>query len=414
LLLGIEDPALRTMVLPHVQDIGNYAGEDLDKWSELRKILLQQSAPQHWRHALVTEWLGSLSQGNKPVLSYITGARHWTTILTMMLPGGQISEPLLAMLLSALSHQSIATKLEHFSWAQEKLSETIAVLQLAEARCRPGYNTVQVTKIDNAQAEPAATSEQPARPEHNTAVMKVLQSLGPQTNSAAVEFLSVLKRLEQEEQADQDWLSPKREEQRPWTLPTQIVASIKMLLAELRKMKWAGTLRDVHERAGISERIFDDRMSKRQCTMCGSAEHFLYACPDAQPYKAAFTMEARNGGRQADDGAVRTRQQRYLPPSPLPHDQHLGQTPPQQLSPNQVARDMHIGAARDARFRHEQGSRNVGGGQAKRAELNYDNFQDSEAVGGLLSDDDVYDSVSSADFQTSPQHQGGSGNVHRG
>ena len=244
--------------------------------------------------------------------------------------------------------------------------------------------------------------------------MKVLQSLGPQTNSAAVEFLSVLKRLEQEEQADQDWLSPKQEEQRPWPLPSQIVASIKMLLAELRKMKWAGTLRDVHERAGISERIFDDRMSNRQCTMCGSAEHFLYSCPDAQPYKAAFTTAARNGGRQADDGAVRTRQQRYLPPPPPPHDQHLGQTPPQQLSPSQVARDMHIGAARDARFKREQGSRNVGGGQAKRAELNYDNFQDSEAAGGFLSDDDAYDSASSTDFQTSPQHQGGSGNVRRG
>ncbi len=32
----------------------------------------------------------------------------------------------------------------------------------------------------------------------------------------------------------------------------------------------------------------------------------------------------------------------------------------------------------------------------------------------LLSDDDAYDSVSSADFQTPPQHQGGSGNVRRG
>ena len=225
------------------------------------------------------------------------------------------------------------------------------VLQLAEARCRPGYNTVQVTKLDHAQAEPEATAEQPVRPEHNTAVMKVLQSLGPQTNSAAVEFLTVLKRLEQEEQAEQDWLSPKfsREEQRPWPLPAQIVASVKMLLAELRKMKWTGTLQDVHERAGISERTFDDRMSKRQCTMCGSAEHFFYACPDAQPYKTSFTVAARKGGRQPDDGSFRTRQQRYLDPPQQgrAHDQHLGQAPPQQLSPNQLAHDTYIGATRD-------------------------------------------------------------------
>ena len=90
----------------------------------------------------------------------------------MILPAGQLfSEPLLAMLLSALSHQSIATKLQQFSWAPEKLSDTLAVLHLAEARCRPGYNTVQVTTLDHAQAEPEATAEQPARPEHSTAAV---------------------------------------------------------------------------------------------------------------------------------------------------------------------------------------------------------------------------------------------------
>ncbi len=158
LLLGIEEPHLRAMVIPHVQDIGKYAGDDMDKWSELRKILLQKFAPHHWRHALATEWLNSLSQGNKPVHSYIASARHWTTILTMMLPDGQISEPFLAMLLSALSHQAIATELEQFSWAPEKLSATLAVLHLAEARCRPGYNTVYVTTLDHDQTVPVALS----------------------------------------------------------------------------------------------------------------------------------------------------------------------------------------------------------------------------------------------------------------
>jgi hypothetical protein len=38
--------------------------------------------------------------------------------------------------------------------------------------------------------------------------MKVLQTLGPQTNLAAVEFLNVLKRLERDEHAVQDWISP--------------------------------------------------------------------------------------------------------------------------------------------------------------------------------------------------------------
>jgi hypothetical protein len=88
-----------------------------------------------------------------------------------------------------------------------------------------------------------------------------------------------------------------------------------MIIAELRKMKWAGTLRDVHERTGVSEDTFENRIRNRQCTMCGSTEHFFYACPRAQSYKGIFTTAARAGGRQADGGGTRTRQQRYLEPA---------------------------------------------------------------------------------------------------
>ena len=55
----------------------------------------------------------------------------------------------------------------------------------------------------------------------------------------------------------------------------------------------------------------------------------------------------------------------------------------------------------------------------KRVELtypmdrSYENFQDSDAAGGIWSDDDAFNSASSDDIRTSPQ-QGGSGNVHRG
>jgi hypothetical protein len=181
--------------------------------------------------------------------------------------------------------------------------------------------------------------------------MQVLQTLGPQTNSAAVEFLNVLKRLERDEQAGQDWLSPNWTEQEAWPLPhpAQIVASVKMIIAELRKMKWAGTLRDVHERTGVSEDTFDNRMRNRQCTMCGSSEHFFYACPRAQPYKGLFTAAARAGGRQAVGGGTRTRQQRYL--EPAGRETQPAQVQPQERSPNQLARDMHIRAAGNERLK---------------------------------------------------------------
>ena len=169
-----------------------------------------------------------------------------------------------------------------------------------------------------------------------------------------MEFLNVLKRLERDEQARQDWLSPNWTEQEVWPLPhpAQIVASVKMIIAELRKMKWAGTLRDVHERTGVSEDTFDNRMRNRQCTMCGSTEHFFYACPQAQPYKGTFTAAARAGGRQAGGDGTRTRQQRYL--EPAGRENQPAQVQPQDRSPNQLARDMHIRVAGNERLKRER------------------------------------------------------------
>jgi hypothetical protein len=81
---------------------------------------------------------------------------------------------------------------------QEKMSDTLPVRQLAEDWCLD-YNVVKVTKLDHTQAESEVTTEQPVRSEHNTTVMKVLQNLGPQTNSAIINFLNILKRLELDE-----------------------------------------------------------------------------------------------------------------------------------------------------------------------------------------------------------------------
>ncbi len=48
LLLGIQKVHLRDMVLPYVQDIGNYSAEGTDKWSELRRAFLYQNVSPHW------------------------------------------------------------------------------------------------------------------------------------------------------------------------------------------------------------------------------------------------------------------------------------------------------------------------------------------------------------------------------
>ena len=57
------------------------------------------------------------------------------------------------MLMSVLTHPSTPTKMQDISWSPEKVGDTLTVLQEAERRCRPDYNTVKVTKLDQTEQE---------------------------------------------------------------------------------------------------------------------------------------------------------------------------------------------------------------------------------------------------------------------
>jgi hypothetical protein len=418
-LLAGTHMSIKSTVHTFVMGTTNYSVEK-DKWCMLRQTLLEEYAPLQWRHALVSEWLNSLTQGNKPVSLYLANARHWSTIIALMLPNGQpLPQELLAMILAAQSHPSVAANLENFSWRPGSLPDTLAVLRLAEKRCSPEYNTAKAAKLDQGPGDSEPTLERPARTEQDTAVVKVMHTLGAQTNSAAIEFLKVLQHLDQAQHAETEWFSAVDE--CPLPFPTQVVASVKMILAELKRMRWGGTLQDVHEKAGVTHETFKTRMRNRECTMCGSAAHFFHACPQAQPYQAAFTAAAR-AGRQPPDEHMRSREQRHFDSAqhrtPGPHRGGGGWgsgPPPQERSPHQRARDQHIRAAGDQKFRREQRDTPGGAGQARRAEHSHHTEQltHQEHFSTFLSDDDEYDSNSSDGSPISLQRQGGSGNGRR-
>ena len=260
------------------------------------------------------------------------------------------------------------------------------------------------------------------RTEQDIAIVKVMQSLGPTSNTAAVDFLKILQHLDQEQHKEPEWFST--QEDRPLPYPAQIVASIKLIVAELKRMKWVGTLQDVHERAGVTQSTFEARMRNRECTMCGSAAHFYHACPQAQPYQEKFTAAARAGGQLIDDQHMRDRQQRLFDTaqhhlSAPPRGGGRGHPPPQERTPNQLARDMHIRSAGDQKFRRERWNHNGGAGQVRKAEhnrqseqvhLSHAYYQDADPYTSMLSDDDSYYSGSSNGIRTSPQQQGGPGN----
>ena len=110
-------------------------------------------------------------------------------------------------------------------------------------------------------------------------VMKVIQTLTPVSNSAALDMLEILHVLEQPEHSEQDLFSLEQTEQvtRPRPTPTQVVVNIRMIVGELRHMQWYGTLstlRDVHERVNVPHETFNHHMKSKLCTMCGNAEHF--------------------------------------------------------------------------------------------------------------------------------------------
>jgi hypothetical protein len=416
-LLAGTHVSIKSNVHTLVQGTTNYSVEK-DKWSMLRQTLLEEYAPLQWRHALVSEWLNSLTQGSKPVSLFLANARHWSTIIALMLPSPQpFPQELLATIIAAQSHPSVAANLESFSWKPGSLPDTLAVLRLAERRCKPDYNTAKAAKLDQGQGDSEPILEHPARTEQDTAVVKVMRTLGAQTNSAAIEFLKVLQHLDQAQHTETEWFSAVDE--CPLPSPVQVVASVKMILAELKRMRWGGTLQDVHEQAGVTHETFKTRMRNRECTMCGSAAHFFHACPQAQPYQAAFTTAAR-AGRQPTDEHMRSREQRYFDSAqhrtPGPHRGGGGGgpgQPPQERSPHQRARDQHIRAAGNQKFRREQRAGDAG--QARRAEHSHhtEKLTHQEYSPKFLSDDDEDYSYSSDGSPVSLQRQGGSGNGRR-
>ena len=129
LLRGVSEtvPYLKNQTQQHVQSM-IYETDADDKWGKLWKLLLKEYVPTHWRNALVTEWLNSFNQGSKPTSLYITGTHHWSPVMVMMLPHGQLSEPMLALLMSSFSHHEVAAKMQIFIWQPNKLNETLVVL----------------------------------------------------------------------------------------------------------------------------------------------------------------------------------------------------------------------------------------------------------------------------------------------
>jgi hypothetical protein len=226
---------------------------------------------------LVSEWLNSLTQGIKPVSLYLANTRHWSTIIALMPPNVQpLPQELLAMILTVQSHPSVATNLENFSWRSGSLPDTLAVLHLTEKRCSPEYNTGKAAQLDQGQGDSEPTLERPARTEQDTTVVKVMHTLGAQTNSAVIEFLKGLQHLDQAQHAETEWFSTVDE--CPLPFPTQVVTSVKMILVELKRIRWGGTLQDVHEKAGVIHETFKTHMCNREYTMCDSAAHFFHSC----------------------------------------------------------------------------------------------------------------------------------------
>ena len=89
-----------------------------------------------------------------------------------------------------------------------------------------------MAKLDNSQEGGHSAAERPSLTEQNTAVMKVLQTLDPSSNTTALDMLEILHALEQPERSEQDIFSLEQAEQltHPRPTPDQVVTSVKMIV----------------------------------------------------------------------------------------------------------------------------------------------------------------------------------------
>ena len=232
-------------------------GEGLP-WREIRKLVLNTFTPPDWWAQTLDLWRAAQKQGDRRGELWLHEFDHWMSVIQQCLPNHERALPahFEALLLrggvsikchNALLARSVGVNMSDPVLVRKRIKEVCSEAQDGLA----GETKKDKGELRRAAAEAAAQSTSAAREALATELGFANQAeLSSLTQGASI--AGVLKAIRTDRELE----------------------------AVCKRVHYSGAMADMFHNSGVTEAMFQERMHKMLCVLCGASDHRLYTCPN--------------------------------------------------------------------------------------------------------------------------------------
>ena len=279
---------------------GEQPGGEGIPWRKIRSLVLDTFSPPDWWAQTLELWRASQVQGSRPGHIWLNEFDHWMSVIQQCLPDHERALPdqfeakLLRGGVSIRCHNALLGRsvgVDMNDPVQVKTQIRLVCSEYADGLAGEKKDKGELRRAAADSAQAASSARETLATDLGFASQAELSAL---TQGASV--AGVLKAI----RTDRD------------------------LEAVCKRVHYSGAMADMLHNSGVTESMFQERMSKGQCVLCGATDHRLYTCPnysqsklDDLKAKAIQTTQVQMldrwaGERAADGDRFRSRESKLL------------------------------------------------------------------------------------------------------
>ena len=279
---------------------GEQPGGEGIPWRKIRSLVLDTFSPPDWWAQTLELWRASQVQGSRPGHIWLNEFDHWMSVIQQCLPDHERALPdqfeakLLRGGVSIRCHNALLGRsvgVDMNDPVQVKTQIRLVCSEYADGLAGEKKDKGELRRAAADSAQAASSARETLATELGFASQAELSAL---TQGASV--AGVLKAI----RTDRD------------------------LEAVCKRVHYSGAMADMLHNSGVTESMFQERMSKGQCVLCGATDHRLYTCPnysqsklDDLKAKVIQTTQVQMldrwaGERAADRDRFRSRESKLL------------------------------------------------------------------------------------------------------
>ena len=235
---------------------GEQPGGEGIPWRKIRSLVLDTFSPPDWWAQTLELWRASQVQGSRPGHIWLNEFDHWMSVIQQCLPDHERALPdqfeakLLRGGVSIRCHNALLGRsvgVDMNDPVQVKTQIRLVCSEYADGLAGEKKDKGELRRAAADSAQAASSARETLATDLGFASQAELSAL---TQGASV--AGVLKAI----RTDRD------------------------LEAVCKRVHYSGAMADMLHNSGVTESMFQERMSKGQCVLCGATDHRLYACPN--------------------------------------------------------------------------------------------------------------------------------------